>query len=270
MIAMSRNCALPDLRGFLASARPLRRHRQAVARRFPCMRLRDSSGLILLGLACLTLPARLSATENDFGAWLIVSSTDVFAVDHRPSRWRYTIDAQARYFDIGTGINQYLIRPGIGYSVGSNLSAWVGYARFRSRGRAGNVVDENRYWQQLAWTVGRYANGRVTMRTRLEQRSVTAGEDVGLVLRHLTRYTKPLGAAGQTSLVLGIEPIVDLKNTDWGGDSGLGQVRTSLGLSRVLSENLTIDGGYMNQYVLSDADEDRSNHLVVLNFKVGF
>lgn len=226
--------------------------------------------LALVTIAGLCLPVCVSATEDDLGAWLIVSSSDALGAADEPGRWRYTVDFQARYFDLGSGINQYLLRPGIGYSIGSNLSAWIGYARFRSRGRSGNVSDENRYWQQLAWTVGRYGGGTVTMRTRVEQRSVSAGDDIGLVLRHLTRYSRPIGASGRTSLLLGLEPFVDLRDTDWGGESGLAQVRMSLGVSRMLSESLTIESGYMNQYVLADTGEDRSNHLGVVNLKISF
>lgn len=226
--------------------------------------------LAISTITVLCVPVCGWATENDAGAWLVVSSSDAFGADDEPSRWRYTVDFQARYFDLGSGINQYLLRPGIGYSIGSNLSAWIGYARFRSRGRSGNVTDENRYWQQLAWSVGRYGGGTVTMRTRFEQRSVTAGDDVGLILRHLTRYSRPIGASGRTNLLLAVEPFVDLRDTDWGGDSGLGQVRTSLGISRMLNESLTVETAYMNQYVLADTGEDRSNHIALVHLRLSF
>lgn len=216
---------------------------------------------------CLLFPLSGAATENEPGAWLTISTTDAFQSDGQDSRWHYWFDAQARYFDIGSGINQWLARPGIGYEINDNAKAWVGYARFRTRNRAGNVSDENRYWQQIDWHAGHWNNGRVSMRVRLEQRSVSVGDDLGLVVRFMTKYVRPIGQDGASNLVVGIEPIFDLRDTDWGGDSGLAQNRAFIGLGRRLSDRFSIEAGYMNQYIWVDNGEDRSNHFAVLNFK---
>lgn len=217
-----------------------------------------------------TFASEALATDSDDGLWTVFTSTNTFPAAETASRWHYWFDAQARYFDVGSGINQYLIRPGVGYEISDNASAWVGYARLRARNRAGNVVDENRYWQQLSWTAGRWNNGTLSMRTRLEQRSLSSGDDLGIVLRVLAKYVRPIGADGKRYLSVGIEPFVDLKDTDWGGDSGLGQNRLSVGVGWRISTKLTLETGYMNQFVWVDSGEDRMNHLGVINFKMKF
>ena len=217
---------------------------------------------------CGSLSAPALATDDNDGLWTIFSTTDAFRSDDGASRWHYWFDAQARYFDLGSGINQYLVRPGIGYELGDNVSAWVGYARLRSRNRSGNVADENRYWQQLSWTAGRWNNGTFSMRTRLEQRSLSTGDDLGLVLRFMTKYVRPFGADGGRYLTVSLEPFVDLEDTDWGGQSGLGQNRTSVGFGWRISKSLSIEASYMNQFIWADSGEDRVNHLGVLNFKL--
>lgn len=218
--------------------------------------------------ACSSLSApALAAADND-GLWTIFSTTDAFRSDDGASRWHYWFDTQARYFDRGSGINQYLVRPGIGYEIGDNVSAWAGYARFRARSRSGNVADENRYWQQLSWTAGRWNSGTISMRSRLEQRSLSTGDDLGLVLRFMTKYVRPLGADSGRYLTVSLEPFVDLRDTDWGGQSGLGQNRTSAGVGWRISRSLSIEAAYMNQYIWADSGEDRVNHLGVLNFKL--
>lgn len=214
----------------------------------------------------LSSPA-LAADDND-GLWTIFSTTDAFRSDDGASRWHYWFDAQARYFDLGTGINQYLVRPGIGYKPGDNLSAWAGYARLRSRNRSGNVADENRYWQQLSWTAGRWNNGTFSMRARLEQRSLSTGDDLGLVVRLMTKYVRPFGADSSSYVTVSLEPFVDLRDTDWGGESGIGQNRLSIGVGWRISRSLVLEAGYMNQYIFADSGEDRVNHLGVLNFKL--
>lgn len=210
----------------------------------------------------------MSATEDNPGAWIVFSTTDALKTDGQDSRWRYWFDAQARYFDLGSGANQWLARPGIGYEISDNVRGWVGYARFRARSSAGDIADENRFWQQIDWTVGQWLDGRVSMRVRLEQRSVSVGDDLGLVLRYGVKYERPIGDNGNASLIVAVEPFIDLRNTDWGGEAGLGQNRVTIGFGRRLSDRLSIEGGYMNQYRWRDNAENRVDHLGVLNFKV--
>lgn len=209
-----------------------------------------------------------SATEHNPGTWMTFSASDTFRTEGEDSRWRYWFDAQARYFDVGSGINQWLVRPAIGYEISDSVNAWFGYARFRTRNRAGTIADENRYWQQIDWAVGRWENTRASMRVRLEQRSLSIGEDTGLVFRFMTKFVRPIGVDGRTSLVLGIEPFVDLRDTDWGGDAGLGQNRTFIGLGWRLTDRFSMEAGYMNQYVWIDNAENLSNHFGVLNFSL--
>lgn len=208
------------------------------------------------------------AADDDAGAWVTFTSTDVIGAAGERSRWHYWFDAQARYFDLGSGINQYVVRPGIGYGLGDNVTVWAGYARLRARNRSGAVADENRYWQQLSWTARRWDRGTLTMRARLEQRSLSTGDDLGFVFRFLTKYVRPIGQTGKTNLVLGLEPFVDLKDTDWGGESGLGQNRTFAGIGWRINKAFSVEAGYMNQFIWVDGAEDRSNHLGVLNFRM--
>lgn len=221
---------------------------------------------ILAAALIITQPA--NATEDDFGAWATFTTTDAFHTEEGDSRWRYWFDAQIRYFDIGSGINQYAVRPAIGYRLQNNVNVWLGYARFRSRNRSGTVVDENRYWQQADWTAGQWAKGTVTMRTRLEQRSLSSANDVGLVLRFATKYVRTLGDSETTKLVIALEPFANLRDTDWGGNSGLAQNRTFLGLGWTLSDKISLETGYMNQYIWRDNASDLSNHLAIFNFRV--
>ena len=224
---------------------------------------------ILIAFCCAPMhPA--NATENDPGIWTVFSTTDSFSGDDAPSRWHYWFDAQARYFDPGSGANQWLIRPGIGYEIRNGIKVWAGYARLRSRNSAGRVADENRYWQQVDWRVGQMREGRVSMRVRLEQRSIDVGDDLRVVLRFMTKYVRPISTDENTSLIVGLEPFIDLNDTDWGGDSGIAQNRTFVGVGRRVSSKLTLEAGYLNQYIFADSAENRVNHLAVLTIKAKF
>jgi Protein of unknown function (DUF2490) len=90
------------------------------------------------------------------------------------------------------------------------------------------------------------------------------------VLRYMAKYVHPIGASQKTELILGVEPFFDLVDTDWGGDAGLGSLRSTIGVGWKVSPKLGIEAGYMNQYIFNDNGEDLDNHLGVVNFKVKF
>lgn len=224
-------------------------------------------GVTALLLFLVTAFCSANATENETGVWTIFSTTDAFPVRGKTSRWHYSFDAQARYVDIGSGANQWLVRPAVGYEIGDGVKAWAGYARFRSRNRAGRVADENRYWQQIDWRAGEWRAGKITMRARLEQRSADVGDDVRLVLRFMTKYVRPFASDNDKNLIISLEPFVDLRDTDWGGDAGQGQHRTFVGMGWRISDRVTLETGYMNQFIWVDSADDRVNHLAILTFK---
>ena len=235
------------------------------------MRHADPFGTFLaIGLAvlCLAMPAPVLAAEDNTGAWLSFSISDAITAGGEDTRWHYWVDSQARFFDPGSGASQFLIRPAIGYRFTDKLKGWAGYARFRAENSAGAVSHENRYWQQLEWPAGRIKGGNVSMRTRLEQRSVSTGEDLGIVLRFQTKYVRAFGRNGKNSLIIGIEPFFDLRDTDWKGRSGLTQNRAFIGIGWRVADSISIETGYMNQYFWFDGREDRSFHHGVLNFNI--
>ncbi len=237
---------------------------QSFARRTSPLPLLVLSASFLLLLAS---PAS-RATENLPGAWLVMATSDVLGTDG--SRWRYWLDAQARYFDIGSGTAQYLLRPAVGYDLGNGMSAWLGYARFRSRTAGGIYFDEDRLWQQLSWNGRKRGPGTMSLRARLEQRSLSRGDDVGVTLRLMAKYVHALGGTSRTDLIFAVEPFLDLVDTDWGGSARLSQNRVFAGFGQGLGDSVRLEAGYMNQFFFADGGEDRSNHLAILNFRVSF
>jgi hypothetical protein len=228
------------------------------------------AALLAAALFAGSVPHTATATEHEPGLWMIVSGTDTLLADDKPTRWRYWFDVQGRFYDPGNGTSQYILRPGIGYDLNGKVTAWAGYARIRARNNVGDFVDENRYWQQLTWTAARWEHGTLTMRLRLEERSVSTGDDLGVVLRYAVKYTRPIGDSGRRSFVVAEEPFVSLRDTDWAGKSGLRQNRLGIGVAWKLSENNSLETSYMNIYSGADDAPDRMRHLAVINLKTKF
>ena len=226
-----------------------------------CSRHALIPGAMLTLLLLLESPVA-HGVENAPGAWAIFSTTDSFS---EGGRWRYWFDGQARYFDIGTGFNQWLARPAVGYELDNGLRIWLGYAHLRTRGRSGSVFDENRFFQQVDWRAPEWHGGSLALRARLLQRSVDIGEDTSLLLRVMARYDYPL-SNGRT-FIFSAEPFFDLRDSDWGGKRGFRQSRVFAGVGFPVGDHWTFETGYMNQYVVLDNAANRSNHLATINFR---
>lgn len=225
---------------------------------------------VLLILLFGFMPGFAGAADDEPGAWLIASTTGAFRDVTGESRWRYWVDAQARLSDAGVGVNQYLLRPAIGFQLDDSFQAWFGYARFETDRRRAESVHENRYWQQLNWKAGRWNDGAVSMRARLEQRFLSSGDDMGLVLRLMLKYVRPFEGSRNRYLAASVEPFFNLRDTDWGADTGLGQNRIVLVVGHRASDRSTVELGYMNQYIPRENAINRSNHLAILSAKVSF
>jgi len=225
-----------------------------------------SVGLLLV----CSLVSGADAAEESPGVWAggVLNDTLPLGTLGLDGRALYSVEAQGRYFDIGSGLNQYLLRGAVGYKLRGSLQAWAGYGRFRARGPQGSPVDENRYFQQLNWSAGEVLGGTLNVRARLLQRSVTAGDDVALVMRLLLAYSRPLTTANPGKLLLRLEPFYDLRNTDWNGQAGLTQNRIYAGLGWRLSDRIELETGYMNQLFWRDAARNISNHLAVVSVRV--
>lgn len=229
---------------------------------------------VLLAAAALLLfiPATAATTEHDIGAWLIVTMTDRLPArsSATASRWRYWLEAQARYPDTGSGVNQLLLRPAIGYDINASVSAFVGYARLRTHGRAGRTSTEDRFWQHLSWRFREFDDASLSMRVRLEQRRLSGSSDTGLVFRYQLKYVKSLNPAGGVDLIASVEPFFDLEDTDYGARRGFNQARVYLGLGYKLTARSALELGYQQQYQNVSGGENRANHLAMLNFKSRF
>ncbi len=226
--------------------------------------------LVIAAMFAIAPATAAVATEDNVGIWGIFTTEDAFDNAEGPSRWRYWFDAQLRYFDVGSGINTYQLRPGIGYTISDNMVAHAGYMYVHASNGAGRTVTEDRLWQQLTWNVARWSHGTLSMRARFQQRSVSTGDDLGWQFQYQMKYVRPLGGTENLDFIVSVEPFFILRDTDWGANSGLSQNRTAIGLGWELSPTIAIETGYMHQYIPLDNAEDLVNHLGVVNFKVKF
>jgi len=223
--------------------------------------------VIILLITCIGV-AR--GADEDPGIWLILSATGQFDSPAEASRWHWWFDGQARYFDRENDVDQYLLRPAVGYKLTEQTSAWLGVASIVTMDELGNRREERRLWQGLSWSRELGNGKKLALRTRIAERRRDTGDGTAVWLRQRVALTIPVPNRDNIAWAIALEPFIDFRDTEWGANTGLSQFRSSVGARFRLRDRLSLESGYMNQYFPRDDQRDVSNHLVYLNFGARF
>ena len=234
----------------------------------PMTRRRRSARILLL-CALLVGGCATGGVDHDWQAWgAVFGQGDLGRVTPSLKGVRWWLDVQGRYAD--SAANTTIVRPGLGATVAKDATLWLGYAWVRSWLEDGGDIDEHRIWQQFLWSKP-LAGSRFTTRTRLEQRFLESGDDVGWRLRQFFRFDLPFeNSPGR--FVCWDELFFDLNATDWGADSGLRQNRLFVGLGWDLDRDghWRTEVGYLNQYHHRSSVADEMNHVLAVSFFVNY
>jgi hypothetical protein len=222
---------------------------------------RSSGAFRIVLFAALYCSAPAWSAEESPGAWGILVVTAPIESADGETRWDVTLNAEARYFDLGSGVNQWLARPSVGYRFAGGAMLRLGYARFRTTSARGVIANENRPWQEIFYqTRGRRY---FVFRGRLEQRFVDVGDDPSHVLRALAGYRQPIGKS-RFRLEALYETFETLNDADWVGPARQVQWRFGLGASYPVSDRTRLTVGYLYQEFDRIGRPDLGNHILAL------
>lgn len=176
-------------------------------------------------------------------------------------------DVQHRYTDDVSRAGQDVIRASLGYKLDGATTLAQGYAYARTDPLTGATTHEHRPFQQLNFRIAGDGKGpTLTGRLRLEERFVEGRGDMGLRLRQQVRGTVPLGR--DVFAIAATEVMANLNSTDWGQHGGLDQLRLFAGVGFPVARGVTLEGGYMNQYIVRFRRTDRMNHNISLTLSI--
>jgi len=212
-----------------------------------------------------------SATQRDFQTWPNLTVTgNVDKQNQNLKRLKYWLEGQERFGSNSTRFSQTLLRTALGYAVKSNLSLWVGYAWIHTGAPyTTQPFSEDRIWEQLLWTkqIQYYI---ITSRTRMEQRFLANSNKVAYRVRQLVKVARSLEHLPQFSLV-SYDELFWHKN-DFVGRNGQGfdQNRFFLGIGYQFNDKITMEMGYMNQYIRRFDVPDFLTNILSINVFVNF
>ena len=229
-----------------------------------------------LGLFIASLIFSFSAmakTVEDFQTWGNITATgDLGFLSPSLKKFKYWMEGQGRFGDDTSRFSQGIIRPGLGYAINDNWSVWLGYAWVPTQQPFTKTnFDENRIWQQLLYT-RKFSNVSFTSRSRIEQRFVPLGQDVGWRFRQLLKASVPFPFADSFSFVISDEYFVNVNQTDWNGnmDDGFNQNRAFAGIGYNFNKNIKTEIGYMNQYIRNPTSPDRMDNNLSVNLYLNY
>lgn len=176
----------------------------------------------------------------------------------------YFAELQPRFGNGASELAQILIRPAIGVRVSDKVTLYQGYANVRTRPAPGVETIEQRSFQQVNWSLGKPGGVALSSRTRIEQRWLSNGDDMGWRVRQMVRAAVPVKQGGKVALLGWVEGFAALNDTDWGARAGLDRLRSFAGLELPLSGKSTVELGYLNQFV-KGAARDQMDHVIAVN-----
>jgi Protein of unknown function (DUF2490) len=216
-------------------------------------------------LALLLLAPCLAAQqlEEDVGAWFTFAGNGHFKTEGEPTKWTWWAEAQMRFYDNSNGFDEGTLRPGLGYSLSKSSTLWLGYAWVHSDPEGVRGFDEGRIWEQFSWKTP-LGEGTFDTRSRLEQRWVETGDDLGWRFRQMIRYVLPFEKGSRWAVRIFDEAFFALNDTDWGADAGLAENQIFLGLGWTFdtARIWTFEAGYMNQWKPKSSSPDIMNHVL--------
>lgn len=206
-----------------------------------------------------------TARASEDGQLWIASGVNVKLDD----KWRLSEDVIARFSDDRDGLYQLQSTTLLHYKIGKDVTVAAGYVHSPQYSDGERTALERRAREQITVdNVARIGGGKLSARVRMEQRWRDNADGTAWRIRPYVKYSLPL--RGKTSLVLSNETFVNLNTTSFQQQDGLERMRNLFAINTPLVKNVTVEGGYLNQYGFVRGGEDTNDHVASLAINASF
>lgn len=225
---------------------------------------------LLLVVLSLTGAAH-AKTSEDFQTWGNITATGSLDVmSPKLKNFKYWLEGQGRFGLNTSDFSQAILRPGLGYQLNDQASIWLGYAWIPTdEPFTKTAFDEHRLWEQFLWS-DKFSFGTLTNRSRLEQRFIPTGSQVGWRFRQMFKASIPMPFAPSFSFVASDEYFVNINKTNYGADDGFDQNRAFAGIGYNFDKHIKTEIGYMNQFIRKANNPDRMDNILSVNLYLNY
>lgn len=158
-------------------------------------------------------------------------------------------------------VDTYFTRLWLNQDISENLTLSGAVERRINDGGS----DETRLMQQLSGS-----HGILRTRLRLEQRFIDNADRMGLRLRPRLGVSVPINEQGRWSAKADAELFWTLRGNNIGSDEGITGLRTQVGLSYDVNDNLSVGLVYLRQQDFEDGGPDEIGHAPLISIEHAF
>lgn len=178
-------------------------------------------------------------------------------------------DAHLNFIDDKYKFEQAYASVGAGYQTSATLQLFLINSYVISEKLNGTMQQEYRLWQQTNWVITDNYQYSLLSRTRLEARKNFAAAPIALRLREQLTIRIPIQNLPHYYYMLFDEVFFNLNHPYWVGNSFFDQNRAFIGISKDVSKLISVDIGYLNQYVLRTPHQLNSVFYLNVNISPG-
>jgi hypothetical protein len=230
--------------------------------------------LLVLILISHSVFANGEGSEQLFGQWTQFAAYGNFG-NKSPWIWwtdvavRSSQNHKAKDGTQGYDVGSIPTHSAVGYQFDPSNSLMLGYTyQYSQPPYAKKSTNENRIYQQFQNSLDWKENGKLTNRTRYEQRWVTYSSEMAQRLRHQVKFQYPINK--DWGFVISDELFLNINSVNWGPKAGFDQNRVFIGPVYNIDDRQRVEFGYMNNYVNKDLKSDLDNDVLVINYYYNF
>ncbi len=178
---------------------------------------------------------------------------------------RFSHNPQPQFGNTSNKLTENLLFIQFNYHINDQLHVGLGYTRDWL-----DTFNENRSYEEIGWHSKLADWGKLTTRTRFEQRvnDNAKNRNVGWRIREFVQWSHPIPGLPKVSLKIFDEVMWYLNSSTWRSD-GFTENRAFAGISLPVSPSNDVTIGYLNQFVRKGTSkESQLNH--ALFFNLGF
>lgn len=206
-----------------------------------------------------------AGVEEDGAIWFNVHMQGDLPAEHL----HWSMDTNPRWRDEGGHLDQLYLRPSVFYKVNPKTSLWLGHDNIVRHSAGKSPSHEYRLWQQFQYQFDPVSEVTFTNRTRIEQRHREGYHGLGYRLRQMVKASTPLLQEHHLALIVSDELFINLNQTDWSSERGFDQNRLFIGLNWKFNQSSSIEAGYLNQFIHTQA-VNRDNHVLATTLGISF
>lgn len=157
----------------------------------------------------------------------------------------------------------------VGYKIGKNITAYLGYTGDPLYSHGTYTTMENRFRQQVSFDkLLMIGKAKLSGRLRLEERWRDGFSGTAWRLRPYVKLSVPV--KGKVALNLSHESFIDLNTTTFQKVGGEERMRNAISLNAPLGKHVALEVGYLEQHGFVANAADTNDHVATIQLNLSF